>query len=103
MCDAVLDTGATHSIVALSSVSDPNCRGYCAAKVGDGHYRYDEGEKSVDVCMGSFALSHVCIAMETLAFEVCLAMNFILQNAKTILGLIFTPSRLIVKNPETDE
>ena len=30
-------------------------------------------------------------------------MNFICQNAKTILGLIFTPSRLIVKNPETDK
>ena len=30
-------------------------------------------------------------------------MNFIRQNAKTILGLIFTPSRLIVKNPQTDK
>ena len=30
-------------------------------------------------------------------------MNFIRQNANTILGLTFTPSRLIVKNPETDE
>ena len=30
-------------------------------------------------------------------------MIFIRQNAKTILGLIFTPSRLIVMNPGTDE
>ena len=36
-------------------------------------------------------------------FKVCLGMNFIHENAKTILGLIFTPLRLIVKNPETDE
>ena len=30
-------------------------------------------------------------------------MNFIRQNAKTILRLVFTPSRLIVKTQETDE
>ena len=53
--------------------------------------------------MGNLNLPHVCIVMETSAFQVCLGMNFIRQNAKTILGLIFTPSRLIVKNPETDE
>ena len=103
MCDAVLDTGATDSIVASSLVSDPNCRGYCAVKVGDGHYTYSEGEQSVDVCMGNFNLPHVCMVMETSAFQVCLGMNFMRQNAKTIPGLIFTPSRLIVKNPETDE
>ena len=103
MCDAVLDTGATDSIVASSLVSDPNRRGYCAVKVGDGHYTYSEGEKSVDVCMGNFNLPHVCIVMETSALHVCLGMNFIHQKAKTILGLIFTPSRLIVKNPENDE
>ena len=103
MCDAVRDTGAIDSIVASSLVSDPNRRGYCAVKVGDGHYTYSEGEKSVDVCMGNFNLPHVRIVMETSAFQVCLGMNFIRQNAKTILGLIFTLSRLIVKNPETDE
>ena len=90
-CDAVLDTGATDSIVASSLVSDPSCRGYCAVKVGDGHYTYSEGEKSVDVCMGNFSLPHVCIVMETSAFQVCPGMNFIRQNANTILGLIFTP------------
>ena len=57
----------------------------------------------MDVCMGNFTLPHVCIVMETSAFQVCLGMKFIRQNANTILGLIFTPSRLIVKNPETDE
>ena len=103
MCEAVLDTGATDSIVASSLVSDLNRRDYCAVKVGDGHYTYSEGEKSVDVCMGNFNLPHVCIVMETSAFQVCLGMNFFRQNAKTILGLIFTASRLIVKNPETDE
>ena len=102
-CDAALDTGATDSIVASSLVSDPNRRGYCAVKVGDGHYTYSEGGKSLDVCMGNFSLPYVCIIMETSAFQVCLGMNFIRQNANTILGLIFTPSRLIVKNPETDE
>ena len=102
-CDAVLDSGATDSIVASSLVSDPNRRGYCAVKVGDGHYTYSEGEKSVDVCMGNFSLPHVCIVMETSAFQVCLGMNFIRQNANTILGWTFTPSRLIVKNPEPDE
>ena len=103
MCDAVYHTGATDSIVVSSKVSDPNRRGYCAVKVGDEHYTYSEGEKSVDVCMGHFNLPHVCIVMETSAFQVCLGMNFIRQNAKTILSSIFTPSRLIVKNPETDE
>ena len=103
MCDAVLDTGATNSIVASSLVSDPNRRGYCAVKVGDGHYTYSEGEKYLDVCMGNFNLPHVCTDMETSAFQVCLGMNFIRQNAKTILGLIFTPWRLIVMNPGTDE
>ena len=102
-CDAVSDTGATHSIVASSLVSDPNRRGYCAVKVEDGHYRYSEGEKSVDVCMGNFSLPHVCIVMETSAFQVCLGMNIIRQNSNTNLGSTFTPSRLIVKNPETDE
>ena len=57
----------------------------------------------MDVCMGNFYLPHVCIVMETSAFQVCLGMNFIHQNANTILGFILTPSRLIVKNPETDE
>ena len=103
MCDAVLDTGATDSIVASSLVSDPNRRGYCAVKVGDGHPKYSEGETSVDVCMGNLNLPHVCIVMETSAFQICLGMNFIRQNAETILGLIFTASRLIVKNQETDE
>ena len=103
MYDAVLDTGATDSIVASSLVSDPNRKGYCAVKVGHGHYTYSEGEKSVDVCMDNFTLPHVCIVMETSAFPLCLGMNFIRQNAKTILGLIFTPSRHIVKNPETDD
>ena len=36
-------------------------------------------------------------------FGVSLGMNFIRQNAKTILGLIITPLRLIVKNSETGE
>ena len=103
MCDAVLNTGATDSIVASSLVSDPNRRGYCAVKVGDGHYTYSEGENSVDVCMGNLALPHVCIARQSSALQVCLGMNFIRQTAKTILGLIFTPSRHIVKNSETDE
>ena len=102
-CDAVLDTGATDSIVASSLVSDPNPRGYCAIKVGDRHYTYSGGEKSKDVCMGNFTLPHVCIVKQTSAFQVCLGMNFIRQNANTILRLVFTPSRLIVKNPETDE
>ena len=57
----------------------------------------------MDVCMGNFTLPHFCIVMETSAFQVCLGMNFIRQNAKTILGLIFTPSRVIFKNSETDE
>ena len=57
----------------------------------------------MDVCMGNFNLPHVCIVMETSAFQVCLGMNFIHQNAKTILRLIFTPSRIIVKSPETGE
>ena len=103
MCDAVLDTGATDSIVASSLVSDRNRRGYCAIKVGDGPYTYSDGEKSVDVCMGNFTLPDVRIVMQTSPFQVCLGMNFIRQNAKTILVLIFTPSRLIGKNPETDE
>ena len=103
MYDAVLDTGASDSIVASSLVSDLNRRGYCAVKVGDGHYTHSEGKESVDVCMGHFNLPHVCIVMETSAFQVCLGMNFIRQNAKTILSLISTPSRLIVKIPETDE
>ena len=42
-CEAVFDTAATDSIVASSLVSDPNRRGYCAVKVGDGHYTYSEG------------------------------------------------------------
>ena len=57
----------------------------------------------MDVCIGNFTLPHVCIIMETSAFQVHLAMHFIRQNTKTILGLIFTSSRLIVKNPVTDE
>ena len=103
MFDTVLETDATDSIVVSSLVSDLSRRGYSAVKVEDGHYTYGEGEKSVDVCMGNFNLPHVCIVMETAAFQVCLGMNFNRQNAKTILGLIFTPSRLIVKNLETDE
>ena len=103
MCDAVLDTGATDSIVASSLLSHPNPRGYCAVKVGDGQYTYTTGEKSVDVCMGIFTVPHVCIVMETSAFQACGRMNIIPQKAKTILGLIFTPSRLIIKNPETDD
>ena len=63
MFDAVLDTGATNSIVASSLVSDLNRRGYCAVKVGEGHYTNSEGEKSLDVCMGNFNLPHVCIDM----------------------------------------
>ena len=57
----------------------------------------------MNLCMGNFNLPDVCIVMETSALQVCLGMNFIPQKAKTILGWIFTPSRLIVKNPETDE
>ena len=37
------------------------------------------------------------------SFSGLLGINLIRQNANTILGLIFMPSRLIVKNPETDE
>ena len=80
MRDAVLDTGANDSIVASSLVSDRNRRGYCAVKVGDGHYTYSEGGKSPDVCMGNFNLPHVCIVMETSAFQVCLGMNFIREK-----------------------
>ena len=57
----------------------------------------------MDVCMGNFSLPHVSIVNETSAFQVCLTMIFIRQNTDTIHGLIFTPSRLIVKSPETDE
>ena len=53
--------------------------------------------------MRNFTVPHVCIVMETSAFQVCLGINFICQNAKTTPRWIFTPSRLIFKNPETDE
>ena len=103
MCDTVLHIGATDSIVASSLVSDPSRRGYCALKVGNGHYTYSEGEKSLHVCMGNFNVPHVGIVMRSSALQVCLGMSFIRQSAKTILGLIFTSSRLIVKTRETDE
>ena len=96
---AVLDTGATDSIVASSLLSNPNRRGYCAVKVGDGHYTYKRGERS-GMCA---SLPQVCIVMQTSAFQAYLGINFIRQIGKTILGLIFTPSRLLVKNPQADE
>ena len=41
--------------------------------------------------------------MDTTAFGVCIGMNFIRENPYSIVGILFIPSQLILRNPETQE
>ena len=89
--------------MASKNVQHPRRKNLCAVKVGDGTYTYSEGEADVDVMLGGFTLTHTCIVMETTAFDVCIGMNFIRQIPECVVGMLFSPSQLIVKDPKTQQ
>ena len=75
----------------------------CAVQVGDGNSTNSEGKKEVEVVLKGFGLKHTRIVMDTIAFDVCIGMNFFRANPEYIVAILFTPSHLIVRNPKTQQ
>ena len=96
----ISDTRATESICASRLVKSPNYKRFCAIKVGNGNYEYSEGETTVQVDLGTFKLPHECVSLNTIAFEVCIGINFVRQNPGVIIGCLFNPAKLLVKMGE---
>ena len=53
--------------------------------------------------MKRFGFGHPCIVMDRTAFEVCIGTNGIRESPAVIAGMLFTPSQLMMRNPQTQE
>ena len=96
----IFDTGANDSICASRLVKSLDYKNFCAIKVGNGNYEYSKGETTVQVDLGTFKLLHQCVCVNTIAFDVCIGMNFVRQNPGVTIDCLVLPAKLLVKKGE---
>ena len=96
----IVDTGAPDSIYASHLVKSPDCKTFCAIKVGNENYEYSEGETTLQVDLGTFKLPNECLCLNTTVFDACIGMKFVRQKPGVIIGCLFNPAKLLVKKGE---
>ena len=96
---AILDTGATCSVVSDSFVPAKDVVKSFATpiKVASGQVIFCDGRAEVVVELGNLRLTQKCYVMKTDAFKLVLGMDFI---RKQVDGILLNPDRLIVNRQE---
>ena len=80
ICPAVLDTGATLSIVAGRLLKTFKKTKTVAIEVGDGRTIHSLGRVNVSVCLGHKNVTQHCRALDTDAFEIVIGTDFLRRN-----------------------
>ena len=93
---AVLDTGATLSIVARRLLKDAKIRKTktVAIRVGDGRIIHSLGEINVTVCLGNEQVTQYCKVLDTDALDIVIGTDFLRRNPQVKLCLCSFPMPL---------
>ena len=85
---AVLDTGATLSIVAWRLLKTFKKAKTVAIRVGDGRTIHSLGGVNVTICLGDETLTQHCRVLDTDAFDIIIGTDFLRRNPQVrILSL----------------
>ena len=77
---AVLDTGATLSIVARRLLKTFKKARTVAIRVGDGRTIHSYGGVNVTICLGDKTVTQQCRVLDTDAFDIVIGTNFLRRN-----------------------
>ena len=77
---AVLDTGATLSIVARRLLKTFKKTKTVAIRVGDGRTIHSLGGVDVSICLGDEAVTQHCRVLDTDAFDIVIGTHFLRRN-----------------------
>ena len=77
---AVLDTGATLSIVAQRLLKTFKKTKTLAIRVGDGRTIHSLGGVNVTICLGDETVTQHCRVFDTDAFDIFIGTNFLRRN-----------------------
>ena len=77
---AVLDTGATLSIVAQRLLKTCKKTKTVAIRVGDGRTIHSLGAVDVTICLGDEAVTQHCTVLDTDAFDIVISLDFLRRN-----------------------
>ena len=93
---AVLDTGATLSIVARRLLKQASIRKTktVAIRVGDGRTMHSQGRVNVTVCLGDERRTHHCKVLDTNAFDIVIGTDFLRCNPQVKLLSLQRPYAL---------
>ena len=93
---AVLDTGATLSIVACRLLKQTKIRKTktVAIKVGDGRTIHSLGSVDVTVCLGAEQVTQYCKVIDDNAFEIVIGIDFLRRNPQVKLLSLQRPYAL---------
>ena len=79
---AVLDTGATFSIVARRLLKTFKKTKTVAIRVGDGRTIHSFGGVDVTICLGDETVTQHCRVLETEAFDIVIGTDFLRRNTQ---------------------
>ena len=79
---AVLDTGATLSIVARRLLKTFKKTKTVARRVGDGRTIHSLGGVDVTICLGDETVTQHCRVLDTDAFDIVIGTDFLRRNPK---------------------
>ena len=91
---AVLDTGATLSIVARRLLRTFKKTETVAVRVGDGRTIYSLGGVDVTICLGDETVTQHCRVLDTDAFDVVIGTDFLRRNPQVKMLSLQRPSSL---------
>ena len=77
---AVLDTGATLSILALRLLKTFKKTQTVAIRVGDGRTIHSLGSVDVTICLGDETVSEHCRVLDTDVFDIVIGTDFLQKN-----------------------
>ena len=91
---AVLDTGATLSIVALRLLKIFKKTKTVAMRVGDGRTIHSFGGVDVTICLGDETLTQHCRVLDTDAFDIAIGTDFLRRNPQVKMLSVQRPYSL---------
>ena len=91
---AVLDTGATLSIVAWRLLRTFKKYKTVAIRVGDGRTIHSLGGVDVTICLGDKAMTQHCRVLDTDTFDIVIGTDFLRRNPQVKMPSLQRPSSL---------
>ena len=91
---AVLDTGATLSIVARGLLKTFNKTNTVAIRVGDGRTIHSLGRVDVSICLGDRSVMQHSRVLDTEAFDIVIGTDFLRENSQVKMSSLCSSLRL---------